>query len=99
MPGFPSTAPRPSEMPTVFVHFHTELPSVGLPENGGLVVILDECCGSVLSAHAIRVLPPATCCQPELVEDVDSQGSFKMFDAGWILPTGQKRGGKPGARY
>ena len=32
--------------------------------------------------------------QPELVEDVDSQGSFKMFDAGWILPTGQKRGGR-----
>ena len=41
----------------------------------------------------LRVLPPATYCQPELVEDVDSQGSFKMFDAGWILPTGQKRGG------
>lgn len=34
--------------------------------------------------------------QPELVEDVDSQGSFKMFDAGWILPTGQKRGGRQG---
>jgi hypothetical protein len=34
--------------------------------------------------------------QPELVEDVDSQGSFKMFDAGWILPKGQKRGGRQG---
>ena len=32
--------------------------------------------------------------QPELVEDVDSQGSFKMFDAGWILPRGQKRHGR-----
>ncbi|KAH0836797.1 hypothetical protein J3R83DRAFT_8562 [Lanmaoa asiatica] len=31
---------------------------------------------------------------PPMVEDVDSQGSFKMFDAGWILPTGQKRGGR-----
>ncbi|KAF9224082.1 hypothetical protein BS17DRAFT_780434 [Gyrodon lividus] len=31
---------------------------------------------------------------PPVVEDVDSQGSFKMFDAGWILPTGQKRGGR-----
>lgn len=31
---------------------------------------------------------------PLMVEDVDSQGSFKMFDAGWILPTGQKRGGR-----
>ncbi|KAG8221082.1 hypothetical protein J3R82DRAFT_2599 [Butyriboletus roseoflavus] len=33
---------------------------------------------------------------PPMVEDVDSQGSFKMFDAGWILPTGQKRGGRQG---
>lgn len=31
---------------------------------------------------------------PPMVEDVDSQGSFKLFDAGWILPTGQKRGGR-----
>lgn len=33
---------------------------------------------------------------PPMVEDVDSQGSFKLFDAGWILPTGQKRGGRQG---
>lgn len=31
---------------------------------------------------------------PQMVEDVDNQGSFKMFDAGWILPSGQKRGGR-----
>ncbi|KAI6149699.1 PHD-zinc-finger like domain-containing protein [Pisolithus tinctorius] len=31
---------------------------------------------------------------PQVVEDVDNQGSFKMFDAGWILPSGQKRGGR-----
>ena len=29
-----------------------------------------------------------------MVEDVDSQDSFKRFDAGWILPSGQKRGGR-----
>ncbi|KAH7890921.1 PHD-zinc-finger like domain-containing protein [Phlebopus sp. FC_14] len=31
---------------------------------------------------------------PPMVDNVDNQGSFKMFDAGWILPTGQKRGGR-----
>lgn len=31
---------------------------------------------------------------PPMVTDVDSQGLFKMFDAGWILPTGQRRGGR-----
>lgn len=31
---------------------------------------------------------------PQVVDDVDNQGSFKMFDAGWILPSGQKRGGR-----
>lgn len=31
---------------------------------------------------------------PPMVTDVDSQGLFKMFDAGWILPAGQRRGGR-----
>ncbi|KAG0698199.1 hypothetical protein DFH29DRAFT_942772 [Suillus ampliporus] len=31
---------------------------------------------------------------PPMVTDVDSQGLFKMFDAGWILPSGQRRGGR-----
>ncbi|KAH7914590.1 PHD-zinc-finger like domain-containing protein [Hygrophoropsis aurantiaca] len=31
---------------------------------------------------------------PPMVDDVDNQGSFKMFDAGWILPSGQRRGGR-----
>ncbi|KAG1739043.1 hypothetical protein EDB19DRAFT_871624 [Suillus lakei] len=31
---------------------------------------------------------------PPMVTDVDSQGLFKMFDAGWILPTGHRRGGR-----
>jgi hypothetical protein len=31
---------------------------------------------------------------PTMVENVDNQQSFKMFDAGWILPPDQKRGGR-----
>lgn len=31
---------------------------------------------------------------PQVVENVDNQGSFKLFDVGWILPSGQKRGGR-----
>jgi hypothetical protein len=32
---------------------------------------------------------------PPMVDDVDNQKSFKMFDAGWILPPDQKRRGRP----
>jgi hypothetical protein len=31
---------------------------------------------------------------PPTVDHVDNQQSFKMFDAGWILPPDQKRGGR-----
>jgi hypothetical protein len=31
---------------------------------------------------------------PPIVEEVDKRQSFKMFDAGWILPDNQKRGGR-----
>ena len=31
---------------------------------------------------------------PPMVDDVDKQRSFKMFDAGWILPPDKKRGGR-----
>ena len=31
---------------------------------------------------------------PPMVDDVDNQRSFKMFDAGWILPPDQRRGGR-----
>jgi len=31
---------------------------------------------------------------PPTVDDVDKQRSFTMFDAGWILPPDQKRGGR-----
>jgi hypothetical protein len=31
---------------------------------------------------------------PAVVEDVDNQQSFKFFNAGWILPATQKRGGR-----
>ncbi|THG96316.1 hypothetical protein EW026_g5492 [Hermanssonia centrifuga] len=31
---------------------------------------------------------------PPVVENVDNQQSFKMFDGGWILPDDQRRGGR-----
>lgn len=31
---------------------------------------------------------------PQVVHDVDNRDSFKMFNAGWILPNDQKRGGR-----
>ncbi|PSR93891.1 hypothetical protein PHLCEN_2v4584 [Hermanssonia centrifuga] len=31
---------------------------------------------------------------PPVVENVDNQQSFKMFDGGWILPDAQRRGGR-----
>ncbi|KXN86201.1 Peregrin [Leucoagaricus sp. SymC.cos] len=31
---------------------------------------------------------------PPVVSDVDNRDSFKMFDAGWILPPEQRRGGR-----
>ncbi|TFK34042.1 hypothetical protein BDQ12DRAFT_690301 [Crucibulum laeve] len=31
---------------------------------------------------------------PKIVDDVDRRGSFAMFNAGWILPEEQKRGGR-----
>lgn len=34
---------------------------------------------------------------PPVVEQVDDYRSFKMFDAGWILPGNQKRGGRAAA--
>ena len=59
---------------------------------GGAVV--EQVQEAVVEETAKKHAKPRTTGQPELVEDVDSQGSFKMFDAGWILPTGQKRGGR-----
>ncbi|KAG7094890.1 hypothetical protein E1B28_005697 [Marasmius oreades] len=32
--------------------------------------------------------------QPELLDDVDNKGSFRFFNAGWILPPDQRRGGR-----
>ncbi|KAF9269421.1 hypothetical protein L218DRAFT_993471 [Marasmius fiardii PR-910] len=32
--------------------------------------------------------------QPELLDSVDNKGSFRLFNAGWILPSDQRRGGR-----
>jgi NuA3 HAT complex component NTO1 len=47
----------------------------------------------VRSKRASTILPGHTTVPP-VVDDVDNQRSFKMFDAGWILPAGQRRGGR-----
>ncbi|PPQ79825.1 LOW QUALITY PROTEIN: hypothetical protein CVT25_002979 [Psilocybe cyanescens] len=42
-------------------------------------------------ASIISVSQPST---PMLVDHVDNRDSFNMFNAGWILPSDQKRGGR-----
>lgn len=37
---------------------------------------------------------PGQSAVPPIVDEVDAWRSFKMFDAGWILPENQKRGGR-----
>ncbi|KIK79267.1 hypothetical protein PAXRUDRAFT_161733 [Paxillus rubicundulus Ve08.2h10] len=91
-PGF--RAPRTRRAHAVAAAFEAEAV-------GGIIV------GEEKDATAVGELPkkptkwrrgpttlPGQAEVPPVVEDVDSQGSFKMFDAGWILPTGQKRGGR-----
>jgi len=59
--------------------------------------------GTTLNSEAVSEPPkkrrrtstmPGQVDSPPMVTDVDSQGLFKMFDAGWILPAGQRRGGR-----
>ena len=38
--------------------------------------------------------PPGQTDVPPVVDEVDNQISFKMFDGGWILPETQRRGGR-----
>jgi hypothetical protein len=41
---------------------------------------------------SITSIPQAA--SPQVVNDVDNRGSFHMFNAGWILPPDQRRGGR-----
>ena len=43
------------------------------------------------------VAPVGQTSVPMVVNDVDNRGSFHMFNAGWILPPDQKRGGRASA--
>jgi hypothetical protein len=43
------------------------------------------------------VTPVGPTSVPRVVNDVDNRGSFHMFNAGWILPPDQKRGGRASA--
>lgn len=40
------------------------------------------------------IVQPGQVAVPPVVEDVDTQDSFSMFDRGWILPTGTRRGNR-----
>ncbi|KAI6112894.1 PHD-zinc-finger like domain-containing protein [Pisolithus sp. B1] len=56
--------------------------------------IYDATVQKPVKARRVSSVAQAPLVVPQVVEDVDNQGSFKMFDAGWILPSGQKRGGR-----
>jgi len=88
-PGF--RAPRTRRALAVAAAFEAEA-------TGGVVEALDlDLLQAVPTSVKARRGSVATSSQlgvPQMVEDVDNQGSFKMFDAGWILPSGQKRGGR-----
>ncbi|EGN97037.1 hypothetical protein SERLA73DRAFT_58213 [Serpula lacrymans var. lacrymans S7.3] len=47
-----------------------------------------------LKSRRVPFILPGQSDVPPMVDNVDNQRSFKMFDAGWILPPDQKRGGR-----
>ena len=49
------------------------------------------------SRKRASVAPVVQTSVPRVVNDVDNRGSFHMFNAGWILPPDQKRGGRASA--
>ncbi|KAG1762973.1 SNF2 family N-terminal domain-containing protein [Suillus occidentalis] len=73
--------------------FEPEIKSTAEPELGAIEVdqkVVSEPSKTWRRQSAM----PGQAETPPMVTDVDSQGLFKMFDAGWILPTGQGRGGR-----
>ena len=85
-PGF--RAPRTRRALAAAAAFEAEAASVAADEQ------MAEPGGTDATEKPIKVRIAGQPDAPPMVEDVDSQGSFKMFDAGWILPTGQKRRGR-----
>lgn len=49
------------------------------------------------SRKRASVAPVGQASVPRVVNDVDNRDSFHMFNAGWILPPDQKRGGRASA--
>ncbi|KAL0579001.1 hypothetical protein V5O48_002996 [Marasmius crinis-equi] len=78
----------------------------GFSEGGPVGTLLDDAeaisTGSELSANdgpsqlsrGRRTPSGSLPVQPELLDSVDNKGSFRYFNAGWILPPDQKRGGR-----
>ncbi|EMD39343.1 hypothetical protein CERSUDRAFT_112983 [Gelatoporia subvermispora B] len=71
-------------------------PAVGEPkaevaESGGIAVVTSPATAKRKHRVTIASSRPDI---PPMVEEVDNQQSFKMFDQGWILPPDQRRGGR-----
>lgn len=73
--------------------FEPELQSTTEPELGA-IEINQKVASEPPKKRRRQSAMPGQAETPPMVTDVDSQGLFKMFDAGWILPTGQRRGGR-----
>lgn len=73
--------------------FEPEFKSTTEPELGAIEVD-QKVASEPLKKRRRQSAMPGQAETPPMVTDVDSQGLFKMFDAGWILPTGQRRGGR-----
>ena len=94
--GLPVEDHEPSTSPTTSTH--------PIASTSQLDVLMDEDGDAEPPAKRRRstwrraqILLPGQADVPPVVETVDDQTSFSMFDGGWILPEGQKRRNRVGA--
>jgi hypothetical protein len=95
-PGF--RAPRTRQALAAAAAFEAEAGIEPEPQTGAELELGTASVTEVVSEPPKKRRKPSTMPgqaeSPPMVTDVDSQGLFKMFDAGWILPSGQRRGGR-----
>lgn len=105
-PGF--RAPRTRHAVAAAAAFEAEAHSSGSGSGGEVevgveIVVPPEASSSAPTATPAKRAPkrkriptvlPGQSEVPPMVDDVDNQRSFKLFDEGWILPPDQKRGGR-----
>ncbi|KAK0193615.1 PHD-zinc-finger like domain-containing protein [Armillaria mellea] len=65
-----------------------------LDEQGQGQEVSDDQPKATSSTSVLQYLPSGQMSTPLLVDSVGHRDSFLMFEAGWILPEGQKRGGR-----